>query len=487
MRARTTWLSDAEKGLVYQEALLLLEHVGLRMAGSQRLGELSAAGAAVDTASGVVRLPAELVDRLRRQCPREIVLGGATPERDIVLRDGAPSRFSPSGCAALTLDHHTGERRPSTLADLRDATIVLDETPELDVQWTTVTANDVPLEQREKVEYYTVLTETDKHVTFVDCPSAIEPVLAIVEVLCGSLDEFRRRPRISTLFTVASPLSLDGHLLDFHARLADYGTPIEIYTVPISGATAPVTLAGVVVQGVAELLGAVAAMQILSPGARLICGPSGAILDMRSTSICYGALEGGLLNAAFTEVLHDLGLPVTTPGLGTDAKHLGVQDGFEKALKAIVTVAAGSDLLSGGMGLIDSVNTLYLPQIVVDAEIVAMIRRLLGDVEFSPETMARAMIERVGIGGNFLKEKETKERIRAGEHFVPRVASRLPYEAWQAQGTTELEAAVGRVEEILAARAERGPHLSDDQLTALRSDLRRGEDGHRCGTLMRAC
>ena len=225
-------------------------------------------------------------------------------------------RFAPSGCAALTLDHRTGERRPSTLADLRDATVLLDETPELDVQWTTVTANDVPLERREKLEYYAVLTETDKHVTFVDCPSAIEPVLAIVEVLCGSLDDFRRRPRISTLFTVASPLSLDGRLLDFHASLADYGTPIEIYTVPISGATAPVTLAGVVVQGVAELLGAVAAMQILSPGARLICGPSGAVLDMRSTSICYGALEGGLLNAAFTEVLHHLGLPVITPGSG---------------------------------------------------------------------------------------------------------------------------------------------------------------------------
>ena len=331
-----------------------------------------------------------------------------------------------------------------------------------------MTANDVPLERREKLEYYTVLTETDKHVTFVDCPSAIEPVLQIVEVLCGSLDEFRRRPRISTLFTVASPLSLDGRLLDFHARLADYGTPIEIYTVPISGATAPVTIAGVVVQGVAELLGAVAAMQILSPGARLICGPSGTVLDMRSTSICYGAVEGGLLNAAFTEVLHGLDLPVITPGLGTDAKHLGVQDGFEKALKAIVTVAAGSDLLSGGMGLIDSVNTLYLPQIVVDAEIVAMIRRLLGEVEFTQQTIARETIERVGIGGNFLREKETRQRIRAGEHFVPRVASRLPYDAWRAQGTTEIDVAVARVEEILAARAERGPHLSADQLAALR-------------------
>jgi trimethylamine---corrinoid protein Co-methyltransferase len=468
MRARTTWLSDAEKSLVYDEALVLLERVGLKMAGSQRLAQLRDAGAAVDEQSGVVRFPAELVDRLRRQSPREIVMAGAAPENDVVLREGEESRFAPSGCAALTLDHRTGKRRPSTLEDLRNATMLLDETPELDVQWTTVTANDVPLERREKLEYYTVLTETDKHVTFVDCPSAIEPVLEIVEVLCGSLDAFRRRPRISTLFTVASPLSLDGGLLDFHARLADYGTPIEIYTVPISGATAPVTLAGVVVQGVAELLGAVAAMQILSPGARLICGPSGAVLDMRSTSICYGAVEGGLLNAAFTEVLHHLGLPVITPGLGTDAKHLGVQDGFEKALKAIVTVAAGSDLLSGGMGLIDSVNTLYLPQIVVDAEIVGMIRRLLGDVEFTQETMARETIERVGIGGNFLREKETRRRIRAGEHFIPRVASRLPYEAWQAQGTTEIDVAVDRVEEILALRAERAPHLADDQLAALR-------------------
>ena len=175
-------------------------------------------------------------------------------------------------------------------------------------------------------------------------------------------------------------------------------------------------------QGVAELLGAVSAMQVLSPGARLICGPSGTVLDMRSTSICYGAVEGGLMNAAFTEVLHSLGLPVITPGLGTDAKHLGLQDGFEKALKGIVTVGAGSDLLSGGMGLIDSVNTLSLPQIVVDGEIAGMIRRLLGPVEFSAQTMARETIEHVGIGGNFLREDPAAHR--AGEHFLPRASPR---------------------------------------------------------------
>ncbi len=60
MQARTTWLSDAEKKLVYDEALLLLERVGLRMAGSRHLAALREAGAGVDVESGVVRFPAAL-------------------------------------------------------------------------------------------------------------------------------------------------------------------------------------------------------------------------------------------------------------------------------------------------------------------------------------------------------------------------------------------------------------------------------------------
>jgi trimethylamine--corrinoid protein Co-methyltransferase len=436
-------LSAAEKELIYEEALSLLERVGLRMAGSRRLGELEEAGALVDHHTGIVRFTPELVDCARRQCPRRIVMAGLTPDDDVVLDEGRASRFSPGGCASFALDHRTGQRRPSTLRDLREATILLDETSELDVMWTTVTANDVPLERRELTEYFTVLTETSKHVTFVDSPSAIGPVLAILEVLCGDLEAFRERPRISTLFTVASPLRIDGRLLDFHAAMASHGTPVEIYTVPIAGATAPATIAGTVTLGLAEFLGAATAMQILSPGARLIMGPSGVVLDMRTAQICYGALEGGLMDVAFTETLHHLGIPVTCPGLATDAKHLGLQNGFEKALKAFVTVAAGSDLLSGGMGLLDAVDTLYLPQVVADAEIVAMIRRLLGEVDISRESIGTDTIARVGVGGTFLAERETRERLRAGEHFVPRVATRLPFETWQAEARTEVDVAAG--------------------------------------------
>ena len=102
---------------------------------------------------------------------------------------------------------------------------------------------------------------------------------------------------------------------------------------------------------------------------------------MRSAGISYAAPEGALMNAAWVELAHHLGVPAAVPGLSTDAKHAGVQAGCEKALKGLVTAGAGADVISGGVGMIDSVNTLYLPQIVLDAEIVGMIRRLLGEVD----------------------------------------------------------------------------------------------------------
>ena len=45
------------------------------------------------------------------------------------------------------------------------------------------------------------------------------------------------------------------------------------------------------------------------------------------------------------------------------------------------------------------------------------------------------VIERVGVGGNYLKERVTRERVRALEHFTPTIGSRLPFEQWAAGGS----------------------------------------------------
>ncbi len=469
MRAHMTWLSEAEKRSFVEEALGILERVGVELKGSAALPVLADLGAEVDPATGVVRLPADLVLRSVEACPRRVLFAGSTPESDVVLDEGEPAHFCSSGCAAFILDHTTGVRRPSTLADLQAATILLDEVPEVDVMWTTITAGDVPVEVRELVVCYVVLTEARKHVTLVDSPSHAEPLLRIMDVVAGDAEAFRARPRFSTLLTAASPLRIDGPLLDFHAATARRGAPVEVYTVPMAGATSPVTPAGTIVQGLAEFLAAVTALQALAPGARLVMGVSGATMDMRSASVSYAAPETALMNVACVEIAHHLGVPAAVPGLATDAKSAGLQAGYEKALKGLATAGVGADVLSGGVGMLDSVNTLYLPQIVLDGEVVGMIRRMLGEVATTRDEMLVDMIDRVGIGGDFLKEKETSRRLRAGEHFTPAISSRQAYDQWVADGRDEVVRAEERMEGFFARRAERGRPVSVDQLEELAS------------------
>ncbi|NLE23189.1 MAG: hypothetical protein GX624_10515 [Actinobacteria bacterium] len=465
MRARTTWLVEEEKSRIVDQAMELLERTGMCFAGSAVLPELAARGARVDEQSGLALLPRELVEWALAQCPRRVVFAGAAPENDVVLDEGEPFHFAPSGCAAKTLDHRTGERRPSTLQDLRETTGLNDELPNLDVMWLQVAATDVPLEQRELVEYFTLLTETRKHVTFVDPPSDPAAVGRICEVAAGDMQAFRERPRISTVLTAASPLQVDGAALDRHIALARQGVPVNVYTMAIAGATSPVTLAGSVTQGVAEFLGAATALQVAAAGSRLVFCFGTGVLDMLQTTFSIGSLESAQMAAMAAEVGHFMGVPTLHPGMSTDAKHPGLQTGYEKALKLAAVCSATPDLVTG-WGLIDSHNTMYLPQSVVDNEMAGMMRRLYGTVEVSDATIAGESISRVGPGGGFLGERETAKRIRAGEHYRPTVSDRLSYEKWVEAGTTENDAAAAVVERLLARHLER-PCLAADIIDEL--------------------
>jgi trimethylamine--corrinoid protein Co-methyltransferase len=462
MRAHTTWLSDAEKHAIVDQALDLLADVGMRFAGSSVLPLLEERGARAD-ATGLVRLPRELVKWAAGQCPRRVVMAGLTEADDVVLDEGQPLHFAPSGCVAKTLDFRTGERRASTLRDVREVTALNDELPELDIMWTQVSATDVPLERRELTEYFTLLSETRKHITFVDCPTEVDAVVRLCEVLAGGLERFRARPRISTVVTAASPLQVDGSILDVHVQLARHGVPVKVYSMTVAGATSPVTLAGTVTQGLAEFLGIATALQVAAPGARLIfCFGSG-VLDMRQTTFSQGCVEAALMAAMATEVGHHVGVPTLNPGMSTDARHLHLQGGYEKAMKAATVCAANPDIVTG-WGLLDSHNTMSLPQSVIDNEMAGMLRRLTGPVEVSEATLGGAAVATAGPGGAFLGQKDTARRIRAGEHYLPTLSSRLSYDKWVEQGATEYDEACARVDTLLAAHALREPYIDGAEL-----------------------
>ena len=132
-----TCTTPAERDLVIESALAVLERVGMRMKGATRaLDALASRGAGVDVATGVVRLPPEMVHAALATLPDQLFIAGAVPARDVVLDRRSGPFFNPSGCHAKTLDFRTGRLRPSSIQDLREGTVVMDATPEIDVMWT---------------------------------------------------------------------------------------------------------------------------------------------------------------------------------------------------------------------------------------------------------------------------------------------------------------------------------------------------------------
>jgi trimethylamine:corrinoid methyltransferase-like protein len=77
MKTKVEFTSAEERRRIVDGAMELLEVVGMRFGAGDALEALGEAGAAVDRATGVARIPRGLVERAIAQCPREIVLGGA--------------------------------------------------------------------------------------------------------------------------------------------------------------------------------------------------------------------------------------------------------------------------------------------------------------------------------------------------------------------------------------------------------------------------
>ena len=114
------------------------------------------------------------------------------------------------------------------------------------------------------------------------------------------------------------------------------------------------------------------------------------------------------------------------------------------------------------------------PGAVSTIEAIAHALAILEGPAISPQTILLELMERVGLSGNYLVERDTRQRLRAGEIFSPAVFDRHSYEQWAAAGEDELAVATRRVLEIVAAAEERGPLLDAAQRAELEACVAAG-------------
>src|SRR5512137_391117 len=103
----------------HQSSLELLWTVGAKVAWEPALKLLAEAGCEVDKSSGLVRMPAHLVEQAIRLAPGRFRLGGRDPATDVIV-GGLEVHTTGSGNCVNVLDPESGERRPGTYRDLED-------------------------------------------------------------------------------------------------------------------------------------------------------------------------------------------------------------------------------------------------------------------------------------------------------------------------------------------------------------------------------
>jgi trimethylamine--corrinoid protein Co-methyltransferase len=225
--------------------------------------------------------------------------------------------------------------------------------------------------------------------------------------------------------------------------------PIDVTSEPQAGATSPVTLAGLLAQQTADVVSGITIIQLANPGNPVWYGTCGSIMDMRVGRIAIGAVEMGLINAASAQLAHFYGIPCRGTAAATDSKLLDFQAGYEKTLVLALAALGGVNKIFYP-GTMEGALTVSKESLVLDDEIAAGVYRLLSGVRVEEATLAVKVIDQVGPGGHFLKQRHTLQYL-TGEHFLPRLASRQTREKWLEGGARSMaDRAHETVEKLLA-------------------------------------
>jgi len=432
-------LNDHDLKRIVNEACGILERSGMHVYNKLSREYLARAGAEVSSDGLSVRFPRSLVEDAIASTPSSLTLCGRNPENDVVLEDSRV-HYGTGGTAIYVKDLESGERRPSTVEDVKLNARLVDALDHIHLFTINVFPNDVlNVDNIDLNRFFWSLKNTSKHIMGgIYSMKGTQQVVEMASILAGGMDALRERPFISFITLVISPFKIDGLYGDITCYLAENGLPVVTPTEPICGTTSPITLAGNVLVHTAETLGGIALSQAVKKGTPVIAGSVGSIPDLRTMGIVTGAVERGMINSATAQIAQYLKLPFYSTAGNSDAKTEDMQAGIESAMSNLLVGMSGANYIHDAAGLFDSDLSISYDKLVVDNEILGMCDRVLRGIEVSDETLAVDLIEKVGPGGNFLTEEHTLLNMM-DEYFTPPIADRTLYEQWKSSGSFSMK------------------------------------------------
>ena len=360
----------------------------------QALAILAKAGAQVDEASALVRLPRRLVEETLALAPRTFTLGARDSSCDLAVGSGF-TYGTTDGCGVEVIDWHTGARRKSTKADLEAVTRMQDCLGSIAFWWPTVSAGDCG-ETAQLHEIEAGWNNTSKHLMgMVQGEMLARRAVEMATAVAGGAEQLRRRPVMSNLIGTVSPLVHDKDGIEAGLVFAEAGIPVCYVTMPNLGTTAPATKAGAFVVGAAEIVAAAVLHELATPGAPVLGSIMQIYADPRTALTMTTPLDDRCRFLA-TELLHAFGLPVLGPMGGTDAELPGTWlAGVETVLQLLQVPLNGCEIFSG-IGLTNTYQLFTPENLILDDDLYHRARYAFLDIPMDDESLALDVIDAVG-------------------------------------------------------------------------------------------
>ena len=289
--------TDDELRQIHSATLEVLSRTGVFVEDDEAREIFAAAGAEVDGATRVVRLPAHLVEDAVRSAPSTVVMCGRDPARDVVLEDGRVG-FTNFGEGIQVVDPYTGELHESLKAGRRRLHAhhrrpARDRRPRAAARRPRRAAGHGGAAQRRG------------HLQQHDQARHHRSALGLLRpqddrdgaAIAGGAEQLRRRPILSFLTCPVSPLKLVKDACEIIITGARAGIPVNVLSMALAGGSSPVSLAGTLVTHNAEVLSGITLAQLTQRGAPVIYGSSTTAMDLRFASASVGSPECGMIGA----------------------------------------------------------------------------------------------------------------------------------------------------------------------------------------------
>ncbi|MHA2324292.1 MAG: trimethylamine methyltransferase family protein, partial [Promethearchaeota archaeon] len=379
-------------------------------------------------------IPSDLIDKSLGTVPNEITLFDRDGSECITLKDGQV-HFDPGSAAIFILDEKTKEIREGLSKDFIRFSKVVEKLDFIEAQSTALIYQDIPKEAQDWHRLYLALTNCFKPVVTGTFRKESFSIMKELLLACRtSEDDLARKPLAIFDACPSPPLKWSDLTTQSLIDAARSMIPSEFISMPLAGASAPITLIGSITQHCAECLAGVVIVQSSKKGAPLIWGGSPAVFDMKHGTTPMGAIETMMINLGDVEMGKFLKLPTQAYMSLSDSKIPDSQAGFEAGMGALLAALAGVNMVSGP-GMLDFESTQSIEKLVIDNEIVGMVKRLLRGIEDRGSPFASEILKDYEGKEELLSHPTTLKYFRNELYLPSPIIDRNTRDAWKNLGS----------------------------------------------------